>query len=230
MRILFDRLIAPDTTKTRRLSLGSDWISRQHGRGSNWNKIRVGIQYQFVDVGSPPVGTPRLYVGVGSWLKGIGNYNAHFIGLRTVGASWTRTVTSGLVTYGNMTLTAATVVGQTETTSGSGTVAIGANHASRQWVMFVDIDKTNPSAVSIISYNSVNGSSGAFNFSYDMFIDTMEAVLPNNTQHTRATLSSSLTVNEATNGPLDSVNVAWSRTNFPLEIIGVAVGFYDAYS
>jgi hypothetical protein len=230
MRILFDRLILPDTDKTRRLSLGNDWIARKLSRGSNWRKVRVGIQYQFVDVGSAPLGTPRLYIGVGTWLKGIGNYNAHFAGMRTTGASWTRTASGGTVTYGNMTLTSAKVVAQTETVAGTATVAIGANHASRRWVMLVDIDKSNPSAVSVTSYNSVNGSSGAFDFSYDMFIDVMEAVVPNNTQHSRAVITSAMTIDEATNGPLDSVNVAWSRTNFPLEITGVAVGYYDTFA
>lgn len=230
MRILFDRLILPDTDKTRRLSLGNDWIARRLSRGSNWNKIRVGIQYQFVDTGTNPVGTPRLYLGVGTWLKGIGNYNAHFLGMRTTGATWTRTASSGLVSYGNMSLAASAIVGQTETTSGTGTVVIGANHASRRWVLMVDIDKSNPSAVVIDKYSSVNGTSGAFDFSYDMFIDVMESVVPNNTQHTRATLTSAFTVNEATNGPLDSVNIAWSRTLFPFEVTGVAVAYYDTFS
>lgn len=230
MRIIFDRLITPDTTRTRRLLLGSDWIARKISREGNWNKVRIGIQYQFVDKGTDIAGTPRLWIGMGTWLKGIGNFNAHFLGTRTNMVTWTRSVSNGVALFGGVAFTATKMVGQTETTSGAASFNLGTQHVSRRWIIMVDIDKSTPSAVSVSVYAGNNTVSGIYDFSYDMFLDAMEQAVPGNPSHVKTTLSTTLTVDEATNGPLDSVNVAWSRTNFPIEISGLAVGYYDTFS
>jgi hypothetical protein len=228
MRILFDRLITPDTTRTRHLSLGSDWIARKISRGSNWNKIRIGLQYQFVDQGTNIAGTPRLWIGMGTSLKGVGNYNAHFLGARTNTATWTRSVSNGVAIFSSIAFTASKMVGQTETTSGSASFNIGTQQNSRRWLIVVDIDKTTPSAVAVTVYSSNNSVSGIYDFTYDLFLDAMEQAVPGNVSYAKTSVSTTMTVDEATNGPLDSVNIGWSRTNFPIEIAGLAVGYYDA--
>jgi hypothetical protein len=230
MRILFDRLITPDTTRTRRLSLGSDWIARKISRGGNWNKIRIGIQYQFADQGANIAGTPRLWIGMGTWLKGIGNYNAHFLGARTNMATWTRSVSNGVALFSSVAFTASKVVNQTETTSGSASFNLGTQQISRRWALMVDINKTTPSAVSVSVYTGNNTVSGIYDFSYDMFLDSMEQAVPGNVSYATSVVSTTMTVDEATNGPLDSVNIGWSRTTFPIEIAGLAVGYYDTFS
>jgi hypothetical protein len=230
MRILFDRLITPDTTRTRRLLLGSDWIARKISRGGNWNKIRIGLHYQFVDQGTNISGTPKLWIGMGNWLKGVGNYNAHFLGARTNMATWTRAVSNGVALFSSVAFTASKMVGQTETTSGSASFNIGTQQNSRRWLILVDIDKTTPSAVSVSVYTSNNTVSGIYDMTYDLFLDAMEQAVPANVSYTKSTISSTMTVDEATNGVLDSVNIGWSRTNFPIEIAGLAVGYYDTFS
>lgn len=227
MRILFDRTIGLDSTRTRKLSLGTDWVARKIERGGNWNKIRIGLQYQFVDQAANIIGTPRLWIGMGTWLKGIGNYNAHFLGARSNSTTWNRSVTNGIAMFTSVAFTASKIVNQTETTNGTSSFNVGTQHVSRRWLLLLDIDKTSPSAVSVTLAGSNNTNSGAYDFTFDMFIDAMEQTVPAPDNFARTVISTTMTVDEATNGPLDSLNIAWSRTNFPIEISGLAVAYYD---
>jgi hypothetical protein len=227
MRILFERLVGLDGTP-RKLLLGNDFIARRVSVLNRWNKIRVGIRFVMQDAGGSIAGTPKLWLGMGTWLKGIGNYNAHFVGVRSNTATPSRSTSGGIAVYGPS-FTAVTMVGQTETTSGAASRNICATPELRRSILFCDIDKTNPAAVAVSIYGSTNAVTGIYDWTYEMFIDAMEQESPAGTSFTQSSLTTTLTVDEAANGPLDSVNLAWSRTLIPIELSDVVVGYYDAF-
>lgn len=224
MRAIIERTIGSEVS--RRMRIGSDEIVRRIPTGSNWQKIRIGLHYCFTDFNANVLGTPRFFIGVCTRYKTWGSYRAHAVGLATQDASWSRNA-GPPVSY-SITLQNATVVNQTEALSGTGLVtAASAAPATVRHYMSLDINKSTPSAVSFTLFRSTNGLSGNTDVSPALARDLMEMTIPTLGNYTRAATTGTVSINEALNGGLDCVNIAWSMTDPSLEIIEVMVSTFD---
>jgi hypothetical protein len=191
---------------------------------TSWTKIRIGIRFS-VGVSYNPAtaifGTPRLYLGMCNFDKGgpaTMSQVAHFIGLRNTGTappangggtSWTFAMSPSMRV--NSIFTDATGLGGTYRTSDGTTLCMAA----------VEINKTTPGATVISHFRPTNSVTGIFNVTQDSFLEQMENSTPSLTGYSYNASGTTFNVDEATNGVLDSVCLAWDRTSIPLWIADI---------
>lgn len=216
----------------KRASLGNDQIIRFIEPLGNWNKIRVGIRLS-VNALADVTGTPRLYLGmcngVESHASGAGSMTTrNFVGTVTSAATWS--YGSGVdpnagIPYLQIGETRGVVrVGTTNTTISSATVStLTATPQLRRTALYATIDKTTPSATTVEMLTSNNIGVGLDDISLSRFIEQLESettVILDGYQ--RTVISGSLSVDEATNGVLNAVNVSWSKTPNRIEISDIS--------
>jgi hypothetical protein len=213
----------------QRASLGNDQIIRQIQTGS-WNKIRVGMR-MCVTVQSAISGTPKLYIGVSNNSNAAGNNGAgsrvvnHFVGALSTTASWAFTPTSP--GYYTVAFTSVRRITATDTTSGSGTILVTADPTSARCFVAVDIDKTNSAAVSIDMIGPSNSVSGIPDISLPTFISQLKTDAVILDGYIKNSLTTTLSINEGTNGALNSVNISWMKTLERLEFSDVSYHIFS---
>jgi hypothetical protein len=221
MRTLISRTIGSEISP--RMSIGADEIYRPLIVGNNWNKLRIGLSLSLTSSGANYQGTPRLFVGVCTRYKSWGSWNAHAYGLVQTAA--TPPVSAGPPNSYNMTMTPVQVIGQTETSiGGNAGIVLTGNPATTRHYYFVGIDKTG-GTLRMTHFTSTNTVSGIYDISPVFARDLTEMDTPTASSFNSGSFSTTASLNEATNGPLDCVNIGWSMTNYPLEINEITVAY-----
>jgi hypothetical protein len=213
----------------QRASIGNDQIIREI-QTTSWNKIRVAIR-MCVTVQNNLTSTPRLYVGVCNNTNAAGNNGAgsritnHFVGAVSNSATWSFSAGSpgSYVTD----FTSVKRIGTTNTTSGAGSILLTADPAAFRCFFAVDIDKTNPSAVAVDVIGSNNGATGVFDVSLSSFISQLKSDPVILTSYIKRSLTTTMTVDEGTNGILNSVNVSWVKTLERIEISDISYHIFS---
>lgn len=216
-------------TEDRRLVLTNAQAARVLAVGSTWNSIRIGIRFAFDDTGANLTGTPNFLVGMlsnpveaGGMLSNgplSGAATSHFIGIRNTDATWTRS--AGYYSIDANTFQATKKVGST-TSNGSAvltgqTSVMEAAPATNHSIMIVFLIKGSPWTV----YFARNASTSETHKTQADLITALEASDPYATLGYAATPQPTLTVDEATDGYLNAVCVAWDRTTPALRIADV---------
>jgi hypothetical protein len=192
-------------------------------RATSWSKIRIGIRFSVSPlyiVAASISGTPRLYLGMCNFDKGgpaTMSQVAHFVGIRNAGSVPT---INGGGTSCSFSMTATKRVNSifTEGSNLGGTYRMG--DGSILCMAAVEIDKTTPGSTVISHFRPSNSVTGIFNVTQDSFLEQMENSTPSLTGYTYSA-STTLSVDEATNGVLDAVCLAWDRTSIPLWIADI---------
>lgn len=213
----------------QRASLGNDQIIRQI-QTSSWNKIRVAMR-MCVTVQSALTSTPKFYLGVCNNSNAAGNNGAgsritnHFVGALSTTATWNfATGSPGAYTVD---FTSVRRIGATNTTSGTGNILITADPTAFRCFVAVDIDKTNPSAVAVDVIGSNNGSTGVYDVSLTDFISQLKSDTVILSNYIKRSLTTTMTINEGTNGALNSVNITWMKTLERLEFSDVSYHIFS---
>jgi hypothetical protein len=213
----------------QRASLGNDQIIRQI-QTSSWNKIRVGMR-MCVTVQSAITGTPKLYIGVCNNSNAAGNNGAgsrivnHFVGALSTTASWS--FSAGSPGFYTVSFTSVRRITATDTTSGSGSILMTADPTTARCFVAVDIDKTNPAAVKIDMVGPTNSVTGTPDISLATFITQLKSDAVILDGYIKNSLTTTLTINEGTNGVLNSVNISWMKTLERLEFSDVSYHIFS---
>jgi len=212
----------------RRLVLGNAQAGRVLSIGSNWTMLRIGIRFAFDDAGVNITGTPRFYFGLLASPSALmangplGGSTSHFLGYKVSTATWTRG--TGPVRYAHTHVTNQMYVkrvGSTETfgTSGVNSHNESATPASIRSAVFLEITKGSPNFTLQVCINQA--STGMVDVTKVMLSAAMEigtlagldAYMDTVAGGSFSSLASAtIAVDEATNGDLDSICVAWDRT------------------
>lgn len=203
------------------LQNGSSQILRRLDQDA-WTKIRIGIRVSLGHYSAASIsGTPRLYLGMCNYNKGgVGsqNSNVHFVGSGQVSTS---------ATY-NAGPPATFVLGMATSTRIFNTFSNGTVNSSvvplytttARAMFSVDIDKTLPASTFIRIFRATNSLTANFTVTQAEFFEQMEAPTPALSNYTYTTYGP-VAVDEATNGPLDAINLYWDRSQIPLYVYDI---------
>jgi hypothetical protein len=210
----------------QRSSLGNDQIIRTINVGNTWNKIRVGLRMCIVPQ-TNITGTPKFYVGVCNSTNAAGNNGAgsrvtnHFLGMLSTSATWTFT-NGAFAPFFAVAFTAVKRIGTIDTTDGANNATITASAPLLRCFLAVDIDKTNPSAVTVEFIGISNANTGVFDVSLTDFFTQLKSDPVVFTGYSKFSLSTTLTINEGTDGILNAVNISWMKTLERMEFSDVS--------
>jgi hypothetical protein len=213
----------------KRIVLSNSQFARLHGVPSSWNTLRIALRASATDSGADLTGTPEFAFGLCAGTTNIYKdvTTDHFVGIRTSLATWTRGPLNGVLNYH----TAAAAwqpfkrVGSTITT-GTNISGFGANFttdvatAAHRYLMFLDILKGAPNYT--FTMFILSGANFAVDASVTDFLSQAPLASPVFTGHSTSS-STTLAVNESTNGTLNAVNLYWNHTDSNIEISDLAV-------
>lgn len=216
---------------SKRLDLSNGQALRRPIYLNNWTTVRIGLRLCFPSAAAI-VGTPRLYIGMGSGLTaGVGDATTtNFIGVVTNGATWSRSL-SGAQAY---TLIGGIIVvkkvGVTTTFHGTGNMTAtnhGSMDAAFQSVILVEITKGSPnytvnvglptSNSGVIAVNITDANMDAY-MSLPIGMAGIGAV--SNPNIVAVTTNNTLAMSEVA-GVLDCLQIYWDKTAAPCEIESV---------
>lgn len=215
----------------KRLDLSNGQALRRPVYLNSWTTIRIGIHY-CVPSAATLVGTPGIYVGIGSGLtNGIGDATTtNWIGIKTVSATWTR-VLSGAQAYAQIGNTqVAKKIASTLTVNPSGfqgTTVHTSLDAAFRTVLLVEITKGSPNYTVISGAPTSNSGVIAVDvtpahmdsyMSLPIGLGGIGAVA--NANITALVGQSTQAMSEAA-GNLDCIQIFWDKTAAPLELEGV---------
>jgi hypothetical protein len=219
----------------KRLDLSNCQILRRPVYLNNWTTMRIGLHF-CVPSAANLVGTPRLYVGMGSGLtNGIGDATTtNFVGAVTNQATWTRnTVIISSVTYGyatNVALRTVKRVGSTLTIGSLDMTAAGTFSLDAGWraILIVEITKGSPNYSITLG---VGTSNSIFNAGDEITPALMDQYMSlpigltgigsvKNANYSIVTANNTVATSEVA-GNLDCIQIYWDKTAAPLEIEGV---------
>lgn len=195
---------------------GSQW-GRQHGYGDNWSVLRIGVLFSMVDAGtfSGPffrLGLCHGTVNMPGDATTDNSYGAEFSG------SWSRG------TYGyNMANAAFTRVGTTKVLSVTNVSPRIAFQGVSRYVLFMDITKGSPNYTFSYWYHSGNGAGDVTPTSFLNFVNVPSTMLSLADQTYANPTGTSLAVDAATNGVLDTVYCSWNLLYPTIWISALAV-------
>lgn len=209
----------------RRANIQGNFIARQHGLGTTWNHIRVGIRFCANYTGVVPGAGAALYVGLCSGINnavGSGALVVGFLGAANFSNAWTFTAAGGgnMAFLGGITGRQVKFINNVLTANNSGGANMPADPttATRR-VMIADITRGSPNFsistfwdTGIVAIPDVLASD---------FVSLMTQNVPSFANHVVAGPFATA-YNEGTNGVLDCVNVSWDTNNLGLEVCDVA--------
>ena len=210
-----------------RAALSNSTLRRLLSIGTNWTKVRVGIRWSILNTAADITSAPFLAVGVcAGTANPVNNGSAttdHFLGVRTTTTTWQ--IKPGPYYVGDVTysLRASKRVGTTWTNTS------GTNNLWYAWyvipgqrqMLFVYILKGSPNfTISVLSVSTISGTADV---SQADFFDKVVLASPGNWNGHYLATGNTVAVDEATNGYLNAVNVAWHRSNPKVEISDLAV-------
>jgi len=202
------RTVASITDK--RIVLRNEQCGRTISIGSSWTKIRIGVRHA-INRTTAYNNAPSFVFGLCSGTAAMYTdpTTANFIGYRTKpGANWTTPSGQLYNTEGQAITKVGTVI-----TALSDAVVTGFTQATvRNSATFLEIQK------GAENYQIMHAQTDArYDFTEADFITWMQSeTLPWNSW------TKSMAVDEATNGTLDTINIAWLGTTEDLEICDVA--------
>lgn len=207
-------------TETAIQMANSQW-ARTLTIGTTWNVLRVGVRMHMATIGANLTGTPRLFIGMCSGTANIFGdaTTTHAVGMLTNTATWLDNAGGGYydTSFFSPAKRVAAVI-STGTSFGQTLIAAPATAANRN-LFFIDITKGSPN----FSFRHFGQATGVTtDVSAATFLTQMEASTPSLANHTYSS-SQTLAVDEATDGFLDSVCIAFDRVSTPIEICDVAV-------
>lgn len=217
----------------RRIQLAGSNIARKMSILDDWTTLRIGLRVCFVPstpgTGFVLTGTPVFAFGVCSGV--VNTYGSespsHFVGIRTTSTS-TEYKISGNDIYGATSTTSGCTWLATRYQNGSLTSgasgkfgAFSAELATIRSCLFLQLDKVGGNiSVQLYAPTDVGAKT---DISQGSFFNVMEGVtmtgLSNYTLNSAETIS---TLDEATYGVLDTVNVFWDRITQKMEICDIA--------
>lgn len=214
----------------KRIVLSSSQFVRAIPFGTTWNKIRIGARLDITSSGGNLTGTPRFAMGVCSGNTDIYGdaTTTHFVGVRSIEATWTLTGSNRYLINGSM-LSPHKKVGTTFT---AGTaffpgvqwgIGAGAASSSADRTQFIlEITKGSPN-FTLQMLGWINTGSAPADNSDLAFYSNMEASgNPSATNHTFSA-ANTVAVSEGTDGNLDYINFFWDRSTAEIEISDWAV-------
>jgi hypothetical protein len=210
-----------------RLVLGNAQAARIMTIGSSWTTIRLGMRFCFDDAGANITGTPRFYFGVMSNpTLGLTNgplsgaSTSHFVGMISADTTWTRATVPTRYSWSTNAFYAKKV-GSTITTASNLSVntIMSADPTVTRRAMIMQIVKGSPNfSITIITSDNAGA---VTDMPYTAILTAMEiATMAGVNTFLNATYgtysggsnSANLAVNEASNGELNAICLAWDRT------------------
>lgn len=209
----------------KRIVLQNSNFARPFTIPLGWTKLRFGVRLSMTDSGANVTSTPRLAIGLCS-----GNTNlfldattTHFLGFIWNAATWTRQVGPPVSYYpGAGAVCLAKRIGTTNTivgTPGENPLIYDATTANRNAV-YCDITKGSPNFTGKLFIRTV---AAASDVDLNTFLTQSELASPTITNHSVLTGVSTIAIDEAANGTLDHVCVAWDRSTPQIEISDLVV-------
>jgi hypothetical protein len=226
MVTIIERTYGDGTDK--RLKLTAQEAIRPMSIGSDWGSILIGMRFNITDLGASMTGTPRLAIGVcHGTAHGYSSIStAHWIGVRTAAATWSRNA-DGYYSHGGTTsLELRRKVGATVDGAANGSPT---SHFT-MWndlrsIMVLRLTKVTETTMSASLLHRTSSAS-LVDISLSTFLSVMESSTTTLTSYTRTGLTisaSTIAFDEAANGALNCVSIAWSRSDTDLEISDVVV-------
>lgn len=219
---IFERTISG--TPDKRILMQNSQFARSLIVGSSWNEIRVGIRASQRDSGANITGTPRFAVGLSAGTANIfGDATTdHWVGVLSTAATWTRANLGADFYYGDIVARPAKRVAAVTTTgtqfTGAGVYTMADAPDGNRWCYFVHITKGSPNfSIRLLSWDNV-----FIDISQATFKAQLETPTPVVSQHTWHT-AQTIAVNEAVDGFLNAVNIAWDRSSPEIEISDIGV-------
>jgi hypothetical protein len=215
--------------------------------GATWTKIRLGMRFSVThnaSVSSPP----SIYFGLASSSGNVVGQPTpkHFLGVKTNAATWgygQSTINGSLLTSGMSTVR---IISGSESANAigvqGGNIVLNNNapvlacsttdgtddSSALLYGYFIEITKGSPNyniaLWAVGSTDSSNSQRPNRNITNEKFMDYMDAASPpTGTNQLVAIGNTNYAINEATDGVLDTVNVAWMGSAFPIEIANLEV-------
>lgn len=221
------------TGGTKRLQLSNGQALRRPVYLDNWTTMRIGLR-MCVPSGATIVGTPRLWVGIGSGLtNGIGDATTtNWIGVYTNTATWTRStlVTPAIGYTQNIGFRMVKRIGSTTTQHATGDMA-GNMVVSMSDTFFaaflVEITKGSPNYSINVGYPATNSAfngvalpgvtEAMMNAYMSLPIGHGGIGAVSNPNYTAVSTNGTLAMSEVA-GVLDCIQIYWDKTAAPLEI------------
>lgn len=223
--VINQRTISSETDN--RIVLQNSNFARLVPIGTSWNSVRVAIRYAGNNTGANIAGTPRLAVGLCAGTSNIflDASTTHWVGALTNLATWTwHAASGGNMAYYGANWAAAKKIGSTITIGGTMStcsITADATTTTRRF-MFVDIIKGSPNYTINGFYPAGVNVAAAPDVLYTDWLSQFDVASPSFTNHTYNS-GTTLAVDEATDGTLNAVNVAWNQLTPTIEICDVAV-------
>ena len=212
----------------KRLTLGNSQWAATLDMGTDWTTLRIGCRVAFDDTGTNLIVTPKHYFGVlaspasGMTNGPIGSLTSHFLGVSSVGATWTRATTvpsrirygSGLQIWGfrKKILTTETTLGTLFDNWYSAEPTVARN------AMIFEVTKGTPNFT--VSFIKANPAATEIDIPYSIFVDAMSLpTMANAVTYLNNTAGSGYyneittgAVSESTSGYFNSICCAWDRS------------------
>lgn len=220
-------LRSPDSIDDKRIRLSNSQFGRPFSVGS-WTKLRVCFRFGFTDYGTNLPGTVLSYMGLCSGTTNMLGDNTcqHFVGHGIVGA-YTRSGTLPNLIYTTGAPFFYKKVGTTFTptlsqSNGAGYGAMADTDGKQRFALFIEYLRVSPTAIQLTSFYRLNTNGGG-DISYNDWLAAAETEVGlTYSLHSWGT-ARQLTVDEGTDGVLDTVTAHWSRTSPQMEISDIAV-------
>lgn len=217
----------------RRIQLAGTNIARKMNIGNSWTTLRIGMRVCYIPAnpgtGTIIYGTPRFIFGVCSGVVNtVGSESpSHFVGIRSMSTAG-EYKTTGNDVFGNNGTTTGLAWGAIRYENGSLTSAVGgkvgsfsAEPSTIRSALFLQIVKTGGNIT--VQLYAPTDTGAKTDISSTAFFNTMEGELMDGlTNYNTNTAETISTLDEATYGDLDSINVYWDRTFQKIEISDLA--------
>jgi len=204
----------------QRLVLSGEQCGRTMSIGNNWTSMRLGVRFS-INRTSAYTAPPTLFAGICSGTSEMyaDGTTKHFIGVRSNASNWG--YATGYLSPANNSFVMFKKVGTTRTDSSLQTLSnaawIGSSPTYRGSII-IDFTKNNGTFVEVKFYISMLNQ---WDNTDAIFTNIMQSfVAPSSTHTTMA--SSNITVDEATNGYFDTINVGWLGITEGMEISDIA--------
>lgn len=199
---------------------------------SGWTVLRIGIRYVIPDTGSNLTGSPNFCFGLSAaptanFANGpLSSDCTHFVGMFQQSSTWTR----GTNSYEDTTTVLTRRVGATidAETDTDGLFVPHAEDTVRGGLI-IRFDRSTPSLWDIRKLTASSDANCANDVTQSQFITAMETALESSVQTAMGYTSGGqgdtteqVTVDEATDGDLTSICIAWNRTTPVMEISDIA--------
>lgn len=226
--VIKDRTISSVVDKRIQLSNSNFARLWSSTLGTSWTKIRLACRFSITDSGGNITGDPRWAFGIqsGTNLFMSAGGPTHWCGFLSDNASWGRSTSGGFVVY---TIDVATggapakKINTTVTAGGAfGTIAPIITEAGQAFrsVFLLDITKGSPNFT--FANIRVRSNSTVSDVDLTTFLTEIEVASPTFANH-GSNGSSTVAIDEGTNGSFNAVGIAWNKSAAMIELSDLAV-------